>query len=207
VIFLRLFRFALTTIALALTSSGAARAADFSAPPPSSEASWYAPAPSSRDPGFEVRFGGFAHGVGGAEKNTADINLELVTPKFLPALPGWWDILVPRAYLSGMLNTDDRTSSLRAGALWLVPFGERFFGEIYFGGAVHDGSLIGDATHAALGSRTLFNVGGSVGYRFDKHWSAMVTFDHLSNGAGIFHTGFARNVGENNYGLRLSYAF
>ncbi len=58
--------------------------------------------------------------------------------------------------------------------------------EIFFGGAVHDGSINGTSDLNALGSRVLFNVGGSVGYRFDAHWSVMATFDHMSNGKSVF---------------------
>jgi hypothetical protein len=40
--------------------------------------------------------------------------------------------------------------------------------------------------------------------RFAPKWSAMVTFDHLSNGNRILGTGFARNQGINSVGARLS---
>jgi hypothetical protein len=41
------------------------------------------PSPTLRDPyRFEVRFGGFAHGVGSVEKGTFDLNGELVFPRF-----------------------------------------------------------------------------------------------------------------------------
>jgi hypothetical protein len=116
-------------------------------------------------------------------------------------------VLIPRAYLGGMFNVQGRTSSLRGGALWTFPIAAGFFAEAFFGGAVHDGSLDGDASHNALGSRVLFNVGGSLGYQFDRNWSAMFTFDHLSNGNGIFDTGFNRNVGINSYGLKVAYRF
>ena len=130
-----------------------------------------------------------------------------MTPRLFPAVNDWWSFLLPRAYVAGMINVNCATSSLRAGANWLFPFTERIFSEIYFGGAVHDGSLVGSADQNALGSRVLFNVGGSLGYRFAPRWSAMVTFDHLSNGNRVLPTGFARNQGINSVGARLSYAF
>jgi hypothetical protein len=156
---------------------------------------------------FEFRLGGFAHGLGSVESNTAAVNLEVVSPRLFPPVNAWWGYLLPRAYVAGMINVNGATSSLRAGANWLLPFTEQIFGEIYFGGAVHDGSLVGSVDQNALGSRALFNVGGSLGYRFAPNWSAMVTYDHLSNGNRVFGTGFARNQGINAIGGRLSYAF
>lgn len=156
---------------------------------------------------MEVRFGGFAHGLGSAEKNTADVSLEIVSPRLMPDISGWWSFLIPRAYVGGMLNVEGRTSSLRGGALWTIPFTERWFGEIFFGGAVHDGSINGTSDLNALGSRALFNVGGSVGYRFDAHWSVLATFDHMSNGKSVFDLPFVHNQGVNSYGIRTAFAF
>lgn len=106
-----------------------------------------------------------------------------------------------------MLNTGGRTSSFRAGALWTLPIRGAVFAEVYFGGAVHDGKVDGDANHNALGSRVLFNVGASLGYRFNPRWSAMATFDHMSNGNRVFGTGVDHNVGINSYGVKIAYSF
>src|SRR5882757_8421715 len=157
--------------------------------------------------GFEARLGAFAHGVGSIEKETVSVSLDFVTPRLLPARNEWWDALVPRAYVGGMINLQGRTSSVHAGALWLFPITDRIFAEGFFGGAVHDGSINGDATHSALGSRVLFHAGGSLGYRFDRNWSGMLTFDHLSNGNNVFGTDFVRNEGINSYGVTFGYAF
>jgi lipid A 3-O-deacylase len=181
-----------------------ARAADL----PDRSALPVTPAVSESQPvGFEARLGAFAHGVGSIEKETVSVSLDFVTPRLLAARNEWWDALVPRAYVGGMINLQGRTSSIRAGALWLFPITDRVFAEVFFGGAVHDGSINGDATHAALGSRVLFNVGGALGYRFDRNWSGMLTFDHLSNGNRVFGTGFVRNEGINSYGVKFGYAF
>lgn len=195
---------------LALLASGAdVNAADIVPPAASLPAqSLFQPEPLANRPyGFEVRLGGFAHGVGSVERGTFDASLQVVLPKFLADNYGWWNFLNPHTYVGGMLNTDGRTSSVRAGLLWQIPFTDRFFGEIFFGGAYADASTVGDATRSALGSRALFNVGGSIGYRFTPQWSVLVTFDHLSNGRTVFGTGFDRNVGVNNYGAQISYAF
>jgi lipid A 3-O-deacylase len=157
--------------------------------------------------GFEARLGAFAHGVGSIEKETVTVSVDFVTPRLLAARNAWWDALVPRAYVGGMINLQGRTSSIHAGARWLFPITDRVFAEGFFGGAVHDGSINGDPTHAALGSRVLFHVGGALGYRFDRNWSGMLMFDHLSNGNRVFGTGFVRNEGINSYGMKFGYAF
>lgn len=193
----------------AVMVSGAVKAADI-VPPVASlpTQSLFQPEPlAGRPSGFEVRLGGFAHGVGSVERSTFDASLQVVLPKFLADNYGWWNFLNPHTYVGGMFNTGGRTSSVRAGLLWQIPFTERFFGEIFFGGAYSDASLAGDAQRSALGSRSLFNVGGSIGYRFTPQWSVLVTFDHLSNGRTVFGTGFDRNVGVNNYGAQIAYAF
>jgi hypothetical protein len=157
--------------------------------------------------GYEVRLGGFAHAVGSTEKGTASVSLDFISPRLLPPLNGWWDIFIPRAYVGGMFNTQGRTSSIRGGGLWTFPIYGPLFAEVFFGGAVHDGKLEGDATHNALGSRVLFNVGASLGYRFDQNWTALLTFDHLSNGNRVFNTGFVHNAGINSYGVKVGYTF
>jgi lipid A 3-O-deacylase len=163
--------------------------------------------PSLYDPTrWEFRFGGFMHGVGSVEKNTWDVNGELVLPQFF-SLGGFWSVLVPRLHAGVNANVNGRTSAVYGGFLWTLPIFERFFAEIFADLAAHNGSLTGDATHAELGCNPLFHVGGSVGYRFDQHWSVMGTFDHLSNGSGIGLTNCGRNKGNNNYGLRVGYAF
>ena len=57
-------------------------------------------------------------------------------------------------------------------------------------------------TWNALGCRVLFHHGVSIGYRLTDNWSVMGTFAHISNG-----TLCSRNVGQNDYGVRLGYTF
>jgi hypothetical protein len=199
----------LTALALA---TGAACAADIYAPAP---ASAWAPATGLADPGdrWEARFGVFAHGVGSAEENTVDLNGEIATPRLPLGVTGFWRFLVPRVHVGGFANLSGRTSVLYTGFLWTLPLSERFFVEGFIGPAIHNGSLVPTATHAGLGCHTLFNAGGSIGYRFDQHWSVQATFDHLSNGRELFGINCGTNQvvggnqGLNNYGIRLGYAF
>jgi lipid A 3-O-deacylase len=174
---------------------------------PSPVAAPVAPLPSLWRNTFDLRLGGFAHAIGSAEKNTADIGVHLVLPSVFGDPQVWWSLLVPRPYVGVMVNLPHRSDSVRGGALWRFPLWGGLFAEGFFGGAYDDGSLVGDNRHNALGSHWLFNAGGSLGYRIDEHWSVLGTFDHLSNGKTAFHTGFARNVGVNDWGIQLSYAF
>ena len=56
-------------------------------------------------------------------------------------------------------------------------------------------------------------MGGSFGYRFDQHWSLMLTVDHESNGHSIFgivcggRGAETHNQGFNDYGSRIGYSF
>jgi lipid A 3-O-deacylase len=186
------------------------RAADvLVAPPPPPAARAAVVVPELYDPTrWEVRFGGFAHGVGSVEKGTWDVNGEIVLPQFFGKNPiGWWSFLLPRLHAGVNANVNGRTSVVYAGFLWTFPITERLFTELFFDGAFHNGSLLGSTTHVALGCEAQFHVGGSLGYRFSSQWSVMFTFDHLSNGSGLGLSNCGRNKGLNNYGARIGYTF
>jgi lipid A 3-O-deacylase len=183
-----------------------ADAADIEVPPTSPDAA-YAPVTYIDPYRFDVRFGAFAHGVGGAEHNTADINAEFVFPRLPFGQTDWWNVAMPRPHFGGLGNVWGRTSAAYVGALWTVPLSTRFFGEAFVDGAVHDGSLNGGSEQAALGCRALFHAGASLGYAITPEWSAMVTFDHLSNGKSLFGTPCHSNQGLNDYGFRIGYSF
>ena len=55
--------------------------------------------------GFEFRFGGFAHGVGGAELGAYDLNGEFVTPRLPFFGDSWWSVFMPRANVGGLLTS------------------------------------------------------------------------------------------------------
>ena len=155
---------------------------------------------------FELRGGVFAHGIGSIEKGSADLNAEIVFPKFY-TVPGWVDVLIPRLHAGGMVNFSGKTDYAYAGALWTVNFFERWFAEAFFGASLHNGFENGAPGRIAQSCRLGFHAGASLGYRFDQHWSIMGTYDHLSNGRDAFGTNCASNPGLNEYGLRVGYAF
>ena len=201
--------FAAVCAAILLFAPAVSRAADVLMSPPSPPAAAAVMVPDLYDPTrWEVRFGGFAHGVGSVEKGTWDLNGEIVVGSFFGPNPlGFWSPLIPRLHAGVNSNLSKRTSVVYAGFLWTVPITQRFFVEAFLDGAFHDGSLLGSATHVALGCEAQFHVGASVGYRFNPNWSLMFTFDHLSNGSGIGLSNCGRNKGLNNYGARIGYTF
>jgi len=164
---------------------------------------------------YEIRFGAFAHGVGSPEKGTVDVNPEIVFPRLPLGESNWWNVFLPRPHVGGLINLDGRTSSVYAGALWTFPLPARFFAELFLDGDKHDGYLTSaPAGHSDLGCPYLFHAGGSVGYNLSPQWSLMFTFDHQSNGRGVFGTecdGLSAsqtpNQGINDYGLRFGYRF
>jgi lipid A 3-O-deacylase len=167
------------------------------------------PTPEREANSFELRAGAFLHGIGTSEKGGVDANIELLAPR-LPiasALPVEWQFLVPRPQFGAMLNPDGKTSYGYAGVAWtvnLVHFLPRFFLEPMFGGAIHDGNGTGiDIPHeSTLGCPVLFHTGLSAGYRVTEQWTALFTWDHISNG-GLC----SRNVGLNEYGVKIGYSF
>lgn len=160
---------------------------------------------------FEFRFGVGAHGVGSVESGTVDLNGEFLFPQLRifswPSDPAWsW--LVPRFAIGGNANLGGRTSYAYTDLVWTYDLTDRLFLEGYLGGAIHNGSLAGDAANheAALGCRALFHVGASLGYWVTSHWNLMVTFAHLSNGKAVLDA-CSRNQGLNQYMIRAGYSF
>jgi lipid A 3-O-deacylase len=216
------WRRAMPVVALALIGAlASAHGADLTpAPPPPPPA--IAPPPPLVQPvsGFydpyrtEVRLGGFLHSVGGVEKGTYDLNPEIVFAR-LPLFQGqWWNVFVPRPHVGLLGNLEGKTSSVYAGALWSFPLPFRTFFEVFVDGDIHNGyRQFPPPGRTGLGCPALFHVGGSLGYAISEHWTAMVTFDHLSNGHVIFgincagNTGPTPNPGVNDWGAKIGYAF
>jgi len=191
--------------------ASAGSAADFSA-------ASYQPAPVQAVPllpydRFELRFGAYAHGVGGREQGSADVNGEFVTPRLPLGVSGWASYLVPRIQVGGQANLSGRTSFAYTGALWTWPVWGGISLEAFVGPAVHNGSLVPGPKEGGLGCPVLYHAGASVSYQITDHWSVIATFSHLSNGREIFNTDCSTNQvrggnqGLNNYGLRIGYAF
>jgi hypothetical protein len=156
--------------------------------------------------GFELR-GGALVSTWGPERGELNLNAEAELPKFF-RLQGWADYLVPRLQAGIVGNLGGGTSYAYAGPLWTVNYGRAFAG-LALGGAVHNGQIEGHYTDPGrnrLGCRVLFHVAFDVGYRITEALSAMVTFDHISNGSGTLSSCGA-NEGVSVLGLRIGYSF
>ncbi len=153
----------------------------------------------------EIRVGAFVHNVepdnGGTERGT-DINLEILFGK-----PSWSHpnkiinhFIKPRPHIGGNINDSSSTSMFYFGLTWNHKITDRVFFESSFGGAVHDGPL--NTASDSYGCSLNFRESASLGMQIDKHWSLMITVDHMSN-ADLC----SRNAGLTNAGARFGYKF
>lgn len=196
-------------VACALAASlSTARAADLGpAPPPLP----YAPPVKPFSIVSEVRIGGSVQDPGSAERDTANINGEVLFAKPLVSLDPFWQAFVPRPTVGGSYNFGGRTSYAYAGVTWTIEvfpqfFNNRIFLDGFFGGAVHDGATGPKAFvpfgFNALGCSPLFREAAALGFRLTENWSIMATIEHMSN-AGLC----VENRGLTNYGGKIGYTF
>ncbi|NQW00134.1 MAG: acyloxyacyl hydrolase [Rhodospirillales bacterium] len=168
----------------------------------------------------EVRIGALAHDVGpfsAKKEDGMDTNLEVLfaSPEFLDVI---WS---PRPQLGINYNTSGDTSQAYMGLEWEYGFWDGWFASFGFGGAVHDGHLVGDKAgktdRKSLGCRLLFREALNLGYRFGGRHAVMVQLDHISNASlcekevdndatGGRHT-VTLNEGLETLGVRYGYLF
>ena len=165
----------------------------------------------------EIRFGAFLHDTGpfsASDEEGVDVNLEMLfgPPKSLAFI---WS---PRPHLGISYNSSGDTSHAYTGLTWDWSFWDYYFVELGFGGMVHDGHLVGvDGESKSLGCRVLFRESFNAGYRFTKHHSLMLHFDHSSNaslckkntsdGTTSGRHNVVLNEGLENVGIRYGYSF
>ena len=189
-------------ISLGLSQTVAAADLPSSSPPP--------PVFTQSNPsflsGWEVR-GGVFGSTWAAEKGEVNINGEVISPR-LYQLQGWEAYLIPKWQFGATGNVEGGTSYAYTGPIWNIEY-QRFFVDLSVGGAIHNGQLTFnnyDPSRNVLGCRVLYHTGADVGYEFDEHWSGMVTFDHISNGAGTLSDCHI-NQGATILGARIGYRF
>jgi lipid A 3-O-deacylase len=167
----------------------------------------YLPWPSVKVPAsdsYEIR-GGIMDDFILKERGLA-ANGDFVFRKFWTT-ESMWDFLIPRVHVGGMGNLEGKTSYAYAGLVWTYNYTERIFGEVSFGGAVHNGYLVNAPPgRNDIGCRFEYDSGASLGMRMTPQWSVMLTLDHVSNGKGTLSSCPA-NESLNELGLRLGYAF
>lgn len=153
----------------------------------------------------ELRMGVMSHDVDRREKDSVDLQAELLFQPIggLGENPTLIDrFLAPRPHIGASINTDSNTSYGYAGVSWLFPVYGPFFVEASFGGMVHDGKLGNtDPNQEPLGTRALFHESASLGVDYDR-FRFMITVEHSSNaGLGSW------NHGLTNVGGRVGYKF
>ncbi len=164
-----------------------------------------APVAPVREPSFfELRLGASYHEIDGPESGSVAIVGEVLTPKFFRAADPLADFFIPRLHVGASINAGGDTSFGYAGFTWSYDFTPRFFGEVTFGGAIHNGETgpIVPVGRNALGCSPLFRESVGLGYRITEQLSVMAVVEHLSN-AGLCDA----NRGLTNAGLRLGYRF
>jgi lipid A 3-O-deacylase len=150
----------------------------------------------------EVRGGVLAHnGTDWNEdprgENGLDGNLEIL---FAPAWPFLGGAIRPA--LGGTVSVGGRTNLVYADLRYEHETPDGLFFGFGLGAAVHDGPLDDRHDRKALGSRLLFHVPLELGWRWDRHQSVSLYFEHVSN-AGLAD----ENEGMDNLGLRYGYRF
>ena len=164
----------------------------------------------------DIEVAGIA-GVQGKEKGVA-ISLDYVldSPAFLDCA------LDARPYIGGSINLSGDTSYGGAGLLWQTNLLNDVYGELAFGGVIHDGELEipspGEASTSAqalefgllnrnnieFGSRVLFRTQFAIGVNLSEDWGAELVYEHLSHGK-ILSSG--SNEGLDAAGFRIARRF
>jgi hypothetical protein len=152
----------------------------------------------------EIKGGVLAHDVDNLwsgfslETNAVDLNVEAILAPGLPFLFG-----TIRPAVGASINTGGGTSHGYIDARWQIELPAGFFLGTGVGIAIHNGETDPIALDKkALGSRALFHIPLEIGYRFDRHNSLSVYFEHTSN-AGLADF----NEGLDRLGVRYGYRF
>lgn len=170
--------------------------------------SFHAPVQAAEPAGRSERMpavGVIAHDHGFASdrhEDGVDLNLEM---QFAPL-----DVFgSPRPHLGAMLNFQGDTSDAYAGLGFRVRELSRWFADLQFGAALHDGPLHKDPVGCRLysdcdyGIRVLPRFGFEIAYRFTPATSVSLLYDHMSHKWIVD----GENEGLDHIGLRYLRAF
>ncbi len=154
----------------------------------------------------EFRGGVLAHDVTNlwsgfrTENDAVAINIEALLSPSLRLLGG-----TLRPAIGASIATEGGTSNAYLDARWEFETPSGIFFSLGLGATIHNGEtklLTSSQTDKALGSRVLFHIPVEVGYRFDRHNSLSIYFEHMSN-AGTRD----ENEGLDRLGVRYGYRF
>jgi len=112
----------------------------------------------------------------------------------------------PRVQFLLSRNLSGDTNFAALDLLWRHDYSERFYGQLGFGLAVHDGvvhraDLRGRTNRIAFGSRVLFEPELDFGWRLSPRLALEASYVHISNG----HIWTKVNPGMDDVGVRLIY--
>lgn len=170
-----------------------------------------APPPAIAEPaqpfnGFEARFGGVAHSVLHRTEFSADINLEVLSPRYgnVSGNPFLDFVIRPRVAIGGNINLDRFRNQIYGGFVWTYDFNDRWAFELGWYALVHDGRNLPPigSNELALGCSVLFRESFALTYKIADNWRVIASFDHGSN-AGLCR----RNIGINNAAIKIGYSF
>jgi lipid A 3-O-deacylase len=151
----------------------------------------------------ELRLGVLVHDMPGLWsgfrlERGADINVEALLSPSLPVFGGHL-----RPAIGASLSTAGQTSRGYVDARWQYETVSGVFLGLGLGAVLHNGTVgPTELDRKALGARVLFHIPFEIGYRFDKHNSLSVYFDHMSNAYTQKY-----NEGLDSLGVRYGYKF
>ena len=154
----------------------------------------------------ELRGGVLAHDVPDlwsgfrTEKDAVAINIEAILSPALPLFGG-----TIRPAIGASIATNGGTSNAYLDARWEFETPTGIFFSVGLGATIHNGEtdlLAVNQSAKALGSHLLFHIPAEIGYRFDRHNSLSVYFEHMSNGYTQ-----DQNEGLDRLGVRYGYRF
>lgn len=116
----------------------------------------------------------------------------------------WKDTLLrPRVNVGASVSTAGEASQIFAGLAWTVDVTDRFYIELGFGGAAHNGDNKDDGTNGPkLGCTLMFRESAAAGFRLSDKLDLVASIDHSSN-ADLCDP----NDGISHAGLSLAYKF
>ncbi|MBA3042099.1 MAG: acyloxyacyl hydrolase [Alphaproteobacteria bacterium] len=116
----------------------------------------------------------------------------------------WKDTLLrPRVNVGASVSTAGEASQIFVGLAWTVDVTDRFYIELGFGGAAHNGDNKDDGTNGPkLGCTLMFRESAAAGFRLTDKLDLVASIDHSSN-ADLCDP----NDGISHAGLSLAYKF
>ncbi len=159
------------------------------------------------NPVEEVRGGLFVDDAVGREAHAPMATFQLLSSPlalYPTANPWLAPLFAPRLEAGAMINGLGLTSYAFAGLNWREPLWGPLFLEVGFGGAANDSARTPyDSRKTDLGCPVTFRESGGLGWRFNDHFDAVTSIEHISHAQLCGRL----NPGLTSVGLRFGYHF